>query len=47
MVADLTAYPWVLGAHQKENTATLMEELPELARRAEALAGRLQGNPEM
>jgi hypothetical protein len=37
----------VLGLHQKESTATLMEELPEMMRRAEALAGRLQGKPEM
>jgi hypothetical protein len=47
MVADLTAYPWVLGVHQKESTATLMEELSEMMRRAEALAGRLQGKPGM
>jgi hypothetical protein len=40
MVADLRAYPWVLDVHQYESTATLMEELPELVRRAEALVGR-------
>jgi hypothetical protein len=46
MVADLTAYPWVLDVHQYESTATLIEELPELVGRAQALAARLQQKPE-
>ena len=44
MVADLQAYPWVLGIHSYESAETLVQQLPDIINRAQTLFETLRSS---
>ena len=44
MVADLQAYPWVLGIHPYESVETLVQHLPDIINQARALSETLRNS---